>query len=151
MRLNKPMTSRDLPVSNRTVTAHHYASPTPWQEAIREVPSTGLEDEARRSPSLHSLLATWTGDRGVPSHVMLKLLRRRLGAHDPEVMKAPLPAAQLQRAEDMLGEIWARVSGTGAQHPTWRLVEALLRMARDQMEPGQARPDRKPPYHDRVQ
>jgi hypothetical protein len=82
---------------------------------------------------------------------MLKVLRRRLGEHDPEVMKAPLPAARLQRAEDMLREIWARVSGTGAKHPTWRFVETLLRMARDQMEPGRARPDRKPFHHDRVQ
>jgi hypothetical protein len=149
--MNKPMTSRDVPVSNRTGTAHGYARPIPWQEAIREVPSTWLEDEARRSPSPHSLLATWKGDRGVPSHVMLKLLRRRLREHHSEMMKAPLPPARLQRTQDMLGEIWARVSGTGAKHPTWRLVEALLRMARDHLEPGRARPDREPPHHDRAQ
>lgn len=137
-----------MPVSNRTVTAHAYASLTPWQEAIREVPSTWLEDEARRFPSPHSLLATWTGDRGVPSHVMLKLLRRRLREHDSEMMKAPLPPARLQRAHDMLGEVWAGLSGTGARHPTWRLVEALLRLARDRMELGRA--DREPPRDDRV-
>jgi hypothetical protein len=43
----------------------------PWGEAVREVSSGWLEEEARRSRSPHALLAAWR-DRGVPAHVMLK-------------------------------------------------------------------------------
>jgi hypothetical protein len=135
------MASRNRPVSKRTGNAHGHASRTPWQEATREVPSAWLEDEARRSPSPHSLLASWKGARGVPSHVMLQLLRRVLREHYPELMKAPLPAARLQRAHDMLGEVWARAGTAGEKHPTWRLVEGLLRLARDQVGPARAKPD----------
>jgi hypothetical protein len=70
-RTQKPMASRDMPVSKRRGTAPGYASRTPWLEAIREVPSAWLEDEAKHSPSPHSLLAAWKGERGVPAHVML--------------------------------------------------------------------------------
>jgi hypothetical protein len=148
--MDTPMASRDMPVSKRRGTAHGYASRTPWLEAIREVPSAWLEDEARTSPSPYSLLASWKGDRGVPAHVMLTLLRRRLREHNPELMKSTFPAARLQRTQDMLEEIWGRAGKAGAKHPTWRLVEALLRLVRDHLEPAQARPEREQPRHDRV-
>jgi hypothetical protein len=81
---------------------------------------------------------------------MLTLLRRRVREHNPELMKTTLPAARLQRAQDMLGEIWARVGAAGEKHPTWRLIEALLRLVRDHMEPARARPESEQPRHDRV-
>ena len=133
-------------MSKRTVNAHGHATRTPWEEATREVPSAWLEDEARNSPSPYSLLASWKGARGVPSHVMIKLLRRRLREHYPELMKTPLPAARLQKAQDMLKDIWARAGG--GKHVTWRLVEGLLRLARDRMEPAQAKPDGSQFRHD---
>jgi hypothetical protein len=144
------MASRDMPVSKRRGTKPGYARRTPWLEAIREVPATWLEDEAKHSPSPHSLLAAWKGDRGVSAHVMLTLLRRRLREHNPELMQTTLPAARLQRAQHMLKEIWGRAGIAGAKHPTWRLVEALLRLVRDHLEPAQARPEREQPRHDRV-
>ena len=128
-------------MSTRRVKSHGYANRTPWHEATREVPSAWLENEARSSPSPYSLLASWKGDRGVPSHVMIKLLRRRLREHYPELMKTALPPARLQRAHDMLEEIWARAGGVGGEHPTWRLVEGLLRLARDHMEAVRAKRD----------
>jgi hypothetical protein len=84
-----------MPVSKRRRTEPGYARRTPWLEAIREVPSTWLEDEAKHSPSPHFLLAAWKGERGVPAHVMLTLLRRRLREHNPELMKTTFPAARL--------------------------------------------------------
>jgi hypothetical protein len=80
-----------MPVSKRRGTEPGYARRTPWLEAIREVPSAWLEDEAKHSSSPHSLLAAWKGDRGVPAHVMLTLLRRRLREHNPELMQTIRP------------------------------------------------------------
>ena len=77
-------------------------------------PGSKMKRGALLSP--YSLLVTWKGDRSVPSHVMLKLLRR-LREHYSKMMKAPLPPARLQRAQDTLGEIWAGLSGTGASIP----------------------------------
>ena len=115
-----------------TVKPHGYANRTPWPEASREVPVTWLEDEAKTSSSPYSLLASWKGSRGgVPSHVMIKLLRRRLRECQPDLVNAVIPPARLQRAQDMLTEIWARTDGAGEKHPVWRLVEGLLRMALD--------------------
>jgi hypothetical protein len=62
---------------------------------------------------------------------MIKMLRRRLREYEPEAMRAPSPPARLQRAQDMLGEIWQRAGGAAERHPVWRLVEGLLRMALD--------------------
>jgi hypothetical protein len=90
-----------------TVKSHGYANRTPRSEATREVPAAWLEDEARNSPSPYSLLASWKGSRGgVPSHVMIKMLRRRLREYQPDPMKTVIPPARLQRAQDMLAEIW---------------------------------------------
>lgn len=90
-------------MSERTVKSHGYKSRTPWLEAIREVPSAWLEDEAKNSSSPYSLLASWKGHRGgVPSHVMIKLIRRRLREYSPEIMQTALPPASLQRAQDIL-------------------------------------------------
>lgn len=118
-----------------SVKSHGYANRTPWSEASREVPAAWLEDEARNSTSPYSLLASWKGSRGgVPSHVMLKMLRRRLREYRPDLLNAPIPPARLQRAQDMLTEIWVRTDGAGEkQHPVWRLVEGLLRMALDRV------------------
>jgi hypothetical protein len=113
----------------RTVKSHGYKSRTPWLEAIREVPSAWLEDEAKNSSSPYSLLASWKGQRGgVPSHVMIKLIRRRLREYSPELVQTALPPASLQRAQDMLKEIWARTGRAGDRQRIWRLVEGLLRM-----------------------
>lgn len=136
-----------------SVKSHGYANRTPWSEATREVPSAWLEDEAKNSPSPYSLLASWKGNRGgVPSHVMIKLLRRRLSEYQPDLLKTPMPAARLQRAQDMLKEIWARAGGAGEKHTVWRLVEGVLRMALDRLgsvpgapeRPDQIRADRAP-------
>ena len=109
---------------------HRYANRTPWSEASREVPAAWLEDEARTSTSPYSLLASWKGSRGgVPSHVMIKMLRRRLREYEPDAMRTAGPPARLQRAQDMLAEIWERAGVAGERHPVWRLVEGLLRMA----------------------
>jgi hypothetical protein len=140
-----------MAMSKRTVNAHGYASRTPWEEASREVPSAWLEDEARSSPSPYSLLASWKGARGVPSHVMIKLLRRRLREYNPEQMKTTRPPARLQRAQDMLERIWARADVVGPKHPTWRLVEDLLRLARDHRGSAPAKADGDPPRHDQGQ
>jgi hypothetical protein len=96
-------------VSKRRGTEPGYARRTPWLEAIREVASAWLEDEAKHSPSPHSRLAAWKGDRGMPAHVMLTLLRR-LREHNPELMQTTFPAARVQRAQDIaqgsMGESW---------------------------------------------
>lgn len=114
-------------MENKTRRSSGFANRTPWQEAIREVPPAWLEAEADKSPSPRTLLASWKGDgRGVPSHVMLKLLRRRLGERRPEARAMPLPA-KLHQAQDMLAEIWAGTSGAGARDSSWRLVEDFLR------------------------
>ena len=120
--------------------SQEFANRTPWLEAIRDVPSTWLEDEAKHSPSPHSLLAGWKGDRGVPAHVMLKLLRRRLREHNPELMQTTFPAARLQRAQAMLKEIWARAGEANekSRGRVWRLVEGVLRLALDRMGNGEA-------------
>jgi hypothetical protein len=124
------------------MTAHHrYANRTPWPDASREVPASWLEDEARCSTSPYSLLASWKGSRGgVPSHVMLKMLRRRLREYEPDAPRTITSPARLQRAQDMLAEIWVRSGPVGEKHPSWRLVEGLLRMALDRVAPLQAAP-----------
>lgn len=123
-------------MSKQRLKLHGYANRTPWQEATREVPSAWLEDEARASPSPYSLLASWKGPRGgVPSHVMLKLLRRRLGEHYPKLKKTTFPAPGLQRAQDLLKQIWVRVGRAGERHPSWRLVEGLLRVVSEGLGP----------------
>ena len=118
-------------MTEQSTKSRGYANRTPWAEAAREVPSAWLEDEARRSSSPYSLLAAWKGSRGgVPSHVMIKLLRRRLREYPPDVMVTAAPAP-LQRAQDVLKEIWARVGAAREKHAVWRLVEGVLLLALD--------------------
>jgi hypothetical protein len=73
---------------------------------------------------------------------MIKMLRRRLREYQPDVIGTVIPPARLQRAQDMLTEIWAGMGGAGEKHPVWRLIEGLLRMALDRVET--VRPDRVP-------
>jgi hypothetical protein len=138
-----------------SVKSQGFANRTPWAEAIREVPSAWLEDETKKSPSPYSLLASWKGGRGgVPAHVMIKLLRRRLRETQPDLMNAALPPARLQRAQDMLTEIWARAGGASEKDRgrVWRVVEGVLRLALDHVgtvrvepdHPGQTRTDQAP-------
>jgi hypothetical protein len=123
MRMTKP-----------AVKPNGYANRTPWPEASREVPVVWLEDEAKNSSSPYSLLASWKGSRGgVPSHVMIKMLRRRLSECQPGLMNAAIPPARLQRAQGLLTDIWARTGEAGEKHPVWRLVEGLLGMALDRL------------------
>jgi uncharacterized protein (DUF2267 family) len=80
---------------------------------------------------------------------MIKLLRRRLRESQPDLAKATMPPAPLQRAHDMLREIWAQTGGAGSKHPVWRLAEGVLRMALDRMRTGEPdhagkTPDRAP-------
>ncbi len=125
-----------------SVTAHGFANRTPWSEATREVPSAWLEDEAKKSPSPYSLLYSWRSSRGgVPAYVMLRLLRRRLREHQPDLMNAVLPPARLQRAQDMLNEIWARAGEDKDRGRVWRLVESVLRLALDRMGTVRVEPD----------
>lgn len=111
-----------------------YANRTPWSEAIREVPVAWLEDEARKSSSPNSLLASWKGARGgVPAHMMLKLLRRYLREFQPDLMSTAIPPARLQRAQDRLKSIWALAGESAGPHPVWRLVEGVLQLALDRL------------------
>lgn len=136
-------------MSKRSARSHGYANRTPWQDATREVPATWLEEEARSSPSPYSLLASWKGERGgVPSHVMIKLLRRRLVEQYPELMKTAPPPAGLQIAQDRLKQIWARAGDVGERHPLWRLVESVLRVASEQMAAPPIEPDAPTPPAD---
>ena len=129
-------------MTNQRVKSHGYANRTPWSEASREVPAVWLEDEAKNSSSPYSLLASWKGSRGgVPSHVMIKMLRRRLRECQPDLMKTASPPPRLQRAQDMLTEIWALMDGAGEKHPVWRLVEGLLRIALDRVTSVRTAPD----------
>jgi hypothetical protein len=72
---------------------------------------------------------------------MIKLLRRRLLEFQPDLTSTAMPPARLQRAQDMLKEIWAQAGGSGEKHPVWRLVEGVLRMALDRLGPGRPEPD----------
>ncbi|HKW90276.1 MAG TPA: hypothetical protein VJX92_00165 [Methylomirabilota bacterium] len=122
-------------MTKRRSSSGGYANRTPWDEATREVPAAWLEDEARHSSSPYSLLASWKGNRGgVPSHVMIKLLRRRLQEYPPDMTTITPQPARLQRAQDMLKEIWARSGAASEKHPVWRLVEGMLRLALDRVE-----------------
>lgn len=127
-----------------SVKSQGFANRTPWSEAIREVPAAWLEDETKKSPSPYSLLASWKGGRGgVPAYVMIKLLRRRLRETQPDLMNAALPPARLQRAQDMLEEIWARAEEASEKDGgrVWRVVESVLRLALDRMGTARVEPD----------
>lgn len=116
-----------------------YANRTPWPDAIREVPAAWLEDEARRSPSPASLLAAWKNRRGgVPAHVMLAMLRRRVRQQYPELIHTIPVAAALHRAQEMLKEIWTMAGDAGERHPTWQLVEGVSQMAWERLAAGRA-------------
>ncbi len=108
---------------------------TPWEEAVREVSAARLEEEARRSTSPYTLLAAWRGDRGVPAYVMLKLLRRRLADSRADLTRSPFPAPPLQRAHDILAELWAW-TGRNERHPIWQLVELFLRVTSERGNQG---------------
>lgn len=73
---------------------------------------------------------------------MLRLLRRRLREHQPDLMNAVLPSARLQRAQGMLGEIWARAEEDKGRARVWRLVEGMLRLALDRMGTVRVEPER---------
>jgi hypothetical protein len=68
------------------------------------------------------------------------MLRRRLREYEPDAPRTITSPARLQRAQDMLAEIWVRSGPVGEKHPSWRLVEGLLRMALDRVAPLQAAP-----------
>ncbi len=119
------------------------ANRTPWPDAIREVPAAGLEEAARRSPSPASLLAAWKNrGGGVPAHVMLAMLRRRVREQYPELIHTIPVAAALHRAQELLTEIWTRAGDAGERHPTWQLVEGVIQMAGERLAAGRA--DRDP-------
>ena len=107
---------------------------TPWPDAIREVPGAWLEDKARRSPSPSSLLSSWKGGRGgVPAHVMLEMLRRRIRDRYPALLRSVPPAAELHRAENILRNLWAATGRAGRSNPTWRAVMGVLVLAQQQI------------------
>jgi hypothetical protein len=107
---------------------------TPWPDAILEVPAAWLEDKSRRSPSASSLLSSWKGGRGgVPAHVMLEMLRRRIHDRYPALLRSTPPAAELNRAQDMITSLWAATGRAGKGHPTWRAVMGVLVLAQKQI------------------
>ena len=107
---------------------------TPWPDAILEVPAAWLEDKSRRSPSAASLLSSWKGGRGgVPAHVMLEMLRRRIHDRYPALLRSAPPAAELNRAQDIVKNLWAATGRAGKNHPTWRAVMAVLALAQQQV------------------
>lgn len=119
-----------------------HANPTPWRDAIREVPAAWLEDEAQKSSSPSSLLSSWKGGRGgVPAHIMLSMLRRRVRERYPGLQRALPPAAELHRAQDIVRNIWTQTGPAGRSNPTWRLVMGVLRMAWQQMVVVQGTPE----------
>jgi hypothetical protein len=75
---------------------------------------------------------------------MIKLLRRRLREN------AARPPARLQRAQDMLEEIWAQAGEANEKNRgrVWRLVEGVLRLALDRMGIVRVEPD--PPVQTRT-
>jgi hypothetical protein len=107
---------------------------TPWPDAILEVPAAWLEDKSRRSPSAASLLSSWKGGRGgVPAHVMLEMLRRRIHDRYPALLRSAPPAAELNRAQDIVKSVWAATGRAGKGHPTWRAVMGVLALAQQQI------------------
>lgn len=126
-----PTELRRCPCRNERSTPTALRVGPPWQEASREVPSGWLKDEG---------LASWKRACGVPSNVMIEL-RRWLREHYPALINTALPPARPQRAQARLEGIWARAGAIGERHPTWRPVEGLLRLARDQRGPARATPD----------
>lgn len=119
---------------------------TPWPDAIREVPAAWLEDKAKRSPSPSSLLSSWKGGRGgVPAHVMLEMLRRRIRDCYPALLRSVPPAAELHRAENIIRTLWAATGRASRSNPTWRAVMGVLVLAQQQIaaraEMNQDRPD----------
>ena len=116
-----------------------YANRTPWPDAIREVPAAWLEDAARRSPSPTSLLSAWKAPSGgVPAHVMLAMLRRRVREQYPELVHTIPVAAALHRAQEMLREIWTMAGDAAERHPTWQLVEGVMQMAGERLAASRA-------------
>jgi hypothetical protein len=112
---------------------------TPWPDAILEVPAAWLEDKSRRSPSAASLLSSWKGGRGgVPAHVMLEMLRRRIHDRYPALLRYAPPAAELNRAQDILKSVWVATGRSGKTDPTWRAVMGVLALAQQQIA---ARPE----------
>jgi hypothetical protein len=107
---------------------------TPWPDAILEVPAAWLEDKSRRSPSAASLLSSWKGGRGgVPAHVMLEMLRRRIHDRYPALLRAAPPAAELNRAQDIVKNLWVATGHAGKSDPTWRVVMGVLALAQQQI------------------
>lgn len=107
---------------------------TPWPDAILEVPAAWLEDKSRRSPSASSLLSSWKGGRGgVPAHVMLEMLRRRIHDRYPALLRSAPPAADLNRAQDIVKSLWAATGRAGKSDPTWRTVMGVLLLAQQQI------------------
>jgi hypothetical protein len=76
---------------------------------------------------------------------MLRLLRRRFGDGAAGLTQSPFSAPRLQRAHDMLADLWARTGGAGERHPTWRLVEGFLRLASDQLDRAREKSDQQGP------
>ncbi len=79
----------------------------------------------------------------MPAHVMIKLLRRRLRENHPALMNAAPPPARLQRAQDMLEELWARAGEANETNRgrVWRLVEGVLRLTLDRLGTVRVEPD----------
>jgi len=101
---------------------------------------SGFQDNARYE--------TFLRETGVPRlvkpfEVTVQLLRRRLRENHPALMNAAPPPARLQRAQDMLEELWARVGETNEKNRerVWRLVEGVLRLALDRLGTVRVEPD----------
>lgn len=120
-----------MPKKPRQATHKHR---TPWPDAILEVPAAWLEDKSKRSPSAACCCLPGRAGEGVPAHVMLEMLRRRIHDRYPALLRSAPPAAELNRAQDIVKSLWAATGRAGKGHPTWRAVMGVLALAQQQIE-----------------
>ena len=60
--------------------------------------------------------------------------RRRIHDRYPALLRSAPPAAELNRAQDILKSLWAATGRAGKSHPTWRAVMGVLALAQQQIE-----------------
>jgi hypothetical protein len=65
---------------------------------------------------------------------MLEMLRRRIHDRYPALLRSAPPAAELNRAQDIVKSLWAATGRAGKSHPTWRAVMGVLALAQQQIE-----------------
>ncbi len=64
---------------------------------------------------------------------MLEMLRRRIHDRYPALLRSAPPAAELNRAQDILKSVWVATGRAGKSDPTWRAVMGVLALAQQQI------------------